>query len=432
MTVNKRINQLIEGVKFKTALLFCFLSLVIFLAWIIPTLGQQSVTVTTLMQAPEALELQPLIQEFQQKYPNIRINIVEGPNATNQIEDLYTSSFLLGNSPYDLVFMDIVWTPKFAAAGWLQDLSDRIAPEELSAFLKGDVNGSRYQDRLYRIPLRSDAGMLYYRTDLLKQAGFEPPKTFTELVQISQTIQQQKLADWGYLWQGKQYEGTAAMFVEILQGYGAFWVNPDTLAVGLDRPEAIQALKFLRSTIDKGISPSGVTTYAEEETRILYQSGKAAFLRSWPYVFSLASQPDSAIRGKFAIQPMVSTPEHRSGACQGGWGFGIAKTSQHSDEAWKVIEFFSSEDAQRKFILATGKVPSRTSLFNDPAIVAKYPHYPKLLEVVQSATLRPPIPQYAQASDILQRYLSAALTKSLTPEKALQAAADETRLLLRR
>lgn len=77
-------------------------------------------------------------------------------------------------------------------------------------------------------------------------------------------------------------------------------------------------------------------------------------------------------------------------------------------------------------------MPSRKSLFNDPAIVAKYPHYPKLLEVVQNATLRPPIPQYAQASDILQRYLSAALTGSISPEKAMQAAAEETRLLLRR
>jgi multiple sugar transport system substrate-binding protein len=432
MTVNKQINQLIRGVRVKIALLFCFLSFILLIVWIIPTLGQQSVTVSTLMLAPEAAEWQPLIEEFQQKYPNIRINIVEGPNASNQIEDLYTSSFLLGNSPYDLVFMDVVWTPKFAAAGWLLDLSARISSEELSAFLEGDVNGGRYQDKLYRIPLRSDAGMLYYRTDLLKQAGLEPPQTFTDLMQISQTLQQQKLADWGYLWQGKQYEGLAAMFVEVLEGYGAFWINPDTLEVGLDRPEAIQGVEFLRSTIEKGISPSGVTTYAEEETRILYQSGNAVFLRSWPYIFSLASQPDSAIRGKFAIQPMVSTPKHRSGACQGGWGFGIAKTSQHPDEAWKVIEFFSSEEAQRKFVLATGKVPSRTSLFNDPAIVAKYPHYPKLLDVVRSATLRPPIPQYAQASDILQRYLSAALTGSISPEKAMQAAADETRLLLRR
>ncbi|NJK51346.1 ABC transporter substrate-binding protein [Candidatus Gracilibacteria bacterium] len=432
--MKKQTNQPKKGVKAKKILLYCFVSLAIFLGimfgWIIPALTQKSVTVTVLMHAPEALEWGPVVQEFNQKFPNIRLEIVDGPNDANQREDLYTSSFLLGNSPYDLVFMDVTWAPKFAAAGWLLDISDRISPQALSAFLDGDVNGGRYQGKLYRIPLRSDAGMLYYRKDLLEQAGYKPPQTFDELIQISQSLQQQKLAQWGYLWQGKQYEGMAAMFVEILKGYGAFWVDPTTLEVGLDRPEAIQAVKFLRSTVEKGVSPPGVATYTEEETRLLFQNGQAVFLRNWPYVFSLAE--NSEIRGKYAIQPMVHASGFDSGACLGGWGLGIAKTSQHPDEAWKVIEFLTSEEMQRKFILATGKVPSLKSLFNDPAIVAKYPHYPQLLEVIEKATLRPPIAQYAQASDILQRYLSAAITNSMSPEQAMKAAADETRRLLRK
>jgi multiple sugar transport system substrate-binding protein len=432
--MKRRTNQPKKGVKAKTTLLYCFLSLAIFLGmifgWIIPALTQQTVTVTVLMHAPEALEWGPVVKEFHQKFPNIRIAIVDGPNDANQREDLYTSSFLLGNSPYDLVFMDVTWTPKFAAAGWLLDVSDRISPQALSAFLDGDVNGGRYQGKLYRIPLRSDAGMLYYRKDLLEQAGYEPPQTFDELMQIAQSLQQKNLAQWGYLWQGKQYEGLSAMFVEILKGYGAFWVDPATLEVGLDRPEAIQAVKFLRNTIVKGVSPSGVATYTEEETRLLFQNGQSVFLRNWPYVFSLAET--SEIRGKYAIQPMVHASGFDSGACLGGWGLGIAKTSQHPDEAWKVIEFFTSEEMQRQFVLATGKVPSLKSLFNDPTIVAKYPHYPQLLEVIEKATLRPPIAQYAQASDILQRYLSAAITNSMSPEQAMQAAADETRRLLRK
>lgn len=397
---------------------------------IMPVFPQQALKVTVLMQALEAAEWQPLVAEFEQQYPHIDLEIVEGPNATNQIEDLYTSSFLLGNSPYDLVYMDIVWVPKFAAAGWLLDLSDRISAPELEQFLSGDVNGGRYQGKLYRIPFRSDAGMLYYRQDLLEKYGFQPPETFGELLETAAKLQQQDKAKWGYVWQGKQYEGLSAMFVEILQGFGTFWVNPDTLEVGLDQPEAIQAVEFLRSTIEKRISPAGVTTYQEEETRYLFQNGQAVFLRNWPYVFGLAAQ--SPIQGKFAAKPMVHAPGEQSGACQGGWGLGIAKTSQHPDAAWQFIEFLSSEETQRKFTLATGKVPSRKSLFKDTQIVAKYSHYPELLEVVESSTLRPPIAQYAQASDILQRYLSAALTQRMTPTQAMQAAARETRNLLQR
>ncbi len=390
---------------------------------------KEPITVSLLLHAPEAAEWKPFVEQFHRSHPQIRLNIVEGPNATNQLEDLYTASFLLGNSPYDLVYMDIVWVSKFAAAGWLRDLSDRLSASQLSAFLTGDLQGSYYQDKLYRIPTRSDAGMLYYRSDLLKQARYSPPTTFQELLEISQALQTAKLVDWGYLWQGKQYEGLAAMFVEVLAGYGGFWIDPNTLEVGLDQPAALQAVEFLRDTLQTNVSPPGVTTYAEEEVRRLFQNGKAAFMRNWPYAVSLSSQPDSPIRGRFDIQPMVSQAGYSSGACQGGWGLGIATSSQHPDAAWQVIEFFTSEAFQREFVLATGKVPSLKSLFNDPQITAKYPHYPQLYQVLQEAALRPPIAQYAQASDILQRYLSAALTQRLTPEKAMQAATDETRRL---
>lgn len=432
MKINQQLVRLKRGFhrinKFPRFLVLVVASVLAIQFLILPALTQQPVTIRFFVQALEASQWQPFVDEFNQENPDINVEIIAGPNDTNLVEDLYTSAFLLGDSPYDLVYMDIVWVPKFAAAGWLRPLSDRVSQEELSAYLEGDVNGGRYEGELYRMPLRSDGGMLYYRTDLLEQAGYEPPNTFEELIKISQALQQQGAVNWGFVWQGRQYEGLAAMFVEILEGHGAFWVNPETLEVGLDQPEAIQAVEFLRSTIESGISPPGVTTYAEEETRRLFQSGNTAFLRNWPYVYTLAA--DSPIAGQYAIKPMVHAPGQNSGACLGGWGFGISRTSRHPDEAWRVIEYFSSEQAQKEYLLATGYVPSRRSLFSDPELVAKYDYLPQLLEVIENSVLRPPIAQYAQASDILQRYLSAALTNRMSPERAMKAAADETRRLL--
>jgi len=394
-------------------------------------LPQQPVTLNMLITAPDAQPWQQgLIKDFETENPNIRINLVEGPNATNLLEDLYTSSFILGESPYDLVNMDVIWTSKFAAAGWLLPLDDRISQQELTAFSPKDVEGGRYQNKLYRIPMRSDVGMLYYREDLLKEAGLQPPETFEDLMRISQVLQKQKKVNWGYVWQGRQYEGLVAMFAEVLKGFGGFWVNPDTLQVGLDKPETLQAIEFLRSTISQGVSPPGVTTYQEEDTRRLFQSGQVAFLRSWPYAWPLAQAKGSPIQGKIAIKPMVHAPGKTGAACLGGWGIGIAKSSKHPEEAWKAIQYFTSEEAQRRFILSAGYVPSRRNLFTNPEIVAQYPHYPQLLEVVDNAVLRSPIAQYAQTSDILQRYLSAALSGRISPESAMKAAADETRRLL--
>lgn len=398
--------------------------------WARPVLTEEPVTISMLIQALEGAQMANLVESFNREHTDIRLELVEGPNASNLVEDLYSSAFLLGDSPYDLVYMDIVWVPKFAAAGWLLDLSDRVSDTELADFMPGDVAGGRYQEGLYRIPLRSDGGMLYYRADLLEQAGFEPPETFTDLVEISQALQSQGRTTWGYVWQGRQYEGLAAMFVEILAGHGGYWLDVDTNQVGLDDPEAIAAVQFLVDTVDQGIAPPGVTTYQEEETRRIFQGGDAVFLRNWPYVWALANGDDSPVQGKIALQPMVHEPGQTSGACQGGWGLGIAASSRHPEAAWEVVQYLTSEASQKAFVLEQAYVPSRRVLFTDPDIVERFPHYPELERVVDSAVLRPPSPQYAQASDILQRYLSAAFTRQLSPEQAMQAAARETRALL--
>ncbi len=427
--LSKILSRIPQKIKLQAVIFVVILGIVV--SSMPPALTKEPVVLNLLMTAQDAVPWrQGIIKDFEIKHPEIKINIVEGPNAANLLEDLYTSAFILGDSPYDLVNMDVVWTPKFAAAGWLLDLTDKITPDELAAFSDKDVEGRRYQGKLYGIPMRSDVGMLYYREDLLKKAGFEPPETFADLFKISQSLQKQNKVDWGYIWQGKQYEGLVAMFVEVLQGHGGFWVNPENLEVGLDKPETIQAIKFLKQTVEDKISPSGVTTYQEEETRRLFQSGKAVFLRNWPYVWPLANTDNSPLKGKIAIKPMLATRDNKGGACLGGWALGISKSSKHPQEAWEAIKYFTSEEAQRNFILEAGFVPSRRSLFTDPAIVKKYPHYPKLLKVVEQAVLRPPIAQYAQASDILQRYLSAALTNRMTPEAAMNAAANETRNLL--
>ncbi len=394
--------------------------------------SQQPIHLTMLSSALDVAQGKQLVEAFEAQNPDIQIDVVEGPNASNLIEDLYTASFLLGDSPYDLIMMDVVWLPKFAAAGWLLDLTDRVPASELADFMPADLEGGRYEGRLYRLPARSDAQLLYYRQDWLEQAGIQPPETFDQLIAASKQLQQAGIAKWGYVWQGRQFEGLSAVFVDILAGHGGFWVNPTSREVGLDRPEAIEALKFLRRTLEQGISPPGVSNYQHEDTRRLFQSGEVAFMHNWPYAYPLSNAADSPIKGKFAIKTMVHNPGSKGGACLGGWGMGIAKTTAHPDAALRVAKFYASPQGQRLATLANGYLPTRRSLYAEPDIITKYPYFANLMTVVDNAVLRPPIAQYAQASDILQRYLSAAVTNRMTVEAAMQAAATETRALLAR
>ncbi|PSR19139.1 ABC transporter substrate-binding protein [filamentous cyanobacterium CCP3] len=392
--------------------------------------AQQPVTISFLLRAVEAEQMQGLADQFMAANPDIRIEMVRGPNAADAVENLYTTSFLLGDSPYDILFSDVVWIPKFAAAGWLTDLSDRVSEADLADFLEADVAAGVYQDGFYRMPFRSDMGMLYYRTDLLDQVGLQPPETFNELIAASETIQDQTDVNWGFVWQGLQYEGLVTNFVELVAGYGGFWIDPETLEVGLDQPAAIQATEFMKGVIAQGISPPGVTNYIEEDTLRQFENGNAVFMRNWPYAWAEANRDGSLVAGNIALKPMVHAANEQPAACLGGWGFGISATTPHPEEAWRVVEFFTSPGPMKDFITEFAYVPSRRALFTDPEVLAVFPQYEQLLEVAETAVPRPPVGQYAQVSDILQRYLSAAITDQMTPEAAMRAAAGESRRVL--
>jgi len=402
----------------------------------------QPVTLSFVVPQIEAEFWKPLIEQFEARNPNIRIDLAndhlnnqQALDSTDGLKGAYLTDFNSKPPSYDLVYMDIIWVPEFAEKGWLMDLTDKFEQEKLKGeFLISEVDNGVYNNKLYRIPFRTDVGVLYYRKDLLKKVNEKPPETFEDLFRISQKLKGQQVVEWGYLWPGQHSEGLVAMFVEVLEGYGGFWINQSG-DVGVEQPEAIEAVKFLRRTIEQGISPQSLLTYSDSEVNKLFLDGEAVFLRHWPAFWVDANSDKSSIRGKIAIQPMVHAEGQGSGVCKGGWGFGIAKTTKHKKEALQVIKFLTSAAAQRQFTLAYGSVPSRRKLFFDPKIVARYSHYPELLNVIDKYWIsRPRIPQYGPASCILQKYLSEALDPELntySPQEAMQNAARDTKELLR-
>jgi multiple sugar transport system substrate-binding protein len=329
--------------------------------------------------------------------------------------------------------MDIIWVPEFAEKEWLMDITQEFSKEDLSGFLPSEVDYGIYDGKLYRIPFRADVGVLFYREDWLKELHEDPPKTFKDLLAISQKVIQQQGIPYGYLWQSKPDEGLAAMFVEVLYGHGGFWIN-EQKEVGLNKLEAIQAVEFLRDTIKKGISPRDFRTYEEQYTRSRFRDNQAVFMRNWPNVWLDVNGLDPSFPSNIAITPVVSAQGKGIVTGRGGWGFGIAKNTKHKKEALQAIKFLTSAASQQKFTLAYASVPSLKRLFYEPKIVAKYSHYPQLLYIIENSSdeyVRPRISQYARASCILQKYLSEALNVDKNGyEEAMNAATKETQDLL--
>ena len=184
-------------------------------------------------------------------------------------------------------------------------------------------------------------------------------------------------------------------------------------------PAAVRAIEFLKGTIGT-ISPPAVTTYTEEETRNIFQNGRAVFLRNWPYVWTLLQNGGDPIREKVGVTTMVHAQGHASAASLGGWGFGISSFCRDPERAWQFISFLTRPPQLRLVQERQGRIPSRVSMIPETFAPA-----------IAIARMRPAIPEYAQASDILQRWLSAALTGTVSPKRAVREAARETWLLLK-
>jgi multiple sugar transport system substrate-binding protein len=168
---------------------------------------------TVLMEPDGTGVWRDLVSRFNREYSGSPIRLIEGPPATNTREDMYTTSFLSGKAGYDIVYCDVVWIPKFVVADWLLDLTNLMSGEDRADYLPVELRAGSYQGRLYRKPAFTDAGLLYYRKDLVK----EVPETFTELMEMARQLKTEDR--WGLLWQGKQYEGLITVYLEVLWGY---------------------------------------------------------------------------------------------------------------------------------------------------------------------------------------------------------------------
>ena len=388
--------------------------------------ARPSAVVRVLMPAPFADATADLVADFNRSHRDVRIAVTRGPFETDSVSDLAISSLLLGDSPYDLLLMDVTWTAKYAAAGWLQPLDPWLGADALEPLVSGARAGNRIDGRLYRLPLVADMGLLYWRTDLMAA----PPRTPDELVAISRRLQEQGRVRWGYVWQGRQYEGLSCVFLELIAGFGGRW-GPGEPGFGLASPAAARAAGWLQQLLDEGISPRAVANFAEPEALQSFEAGEAAFLRNWPYAWQELQRDGSAVAGKVGVTTMVAEPDAAHAATLGSWGFSLLTGSPHPQAAAEVLRELTSEASQRRLVSRYGYTPTLAALFDDPQLVAERPLLPQLRQALEQAVLRPLNPGYAQLSDILQRRLSGLITGRGNPAAAMARAGRESDLLLR-
>jgi ABC-type glycerol-3-phosphate transport system substrate-binding protein len=375
----------------------------------------------------EAQVLVRQLSRFNAQHPGIKVVRRDTPDAADQRHQLYVQWLNAGASDPDILQLDAIWTPEFAAAGWILPL-DQFHPDT-AAFFPSTILANRWQDTLFALPWFVDVGMLYWRTDLVRA----PPATLAELVRDAKRAKQQHGLQYGLVWQGARYEGLITNFLEYLGAYGGKILDGGRVVVSSDPGR--QALTEMRDEIYRdGIVPSAVLTWHEEESRFAFQNGQSAFMRNWPYAVGLMQDTSqSRVAGRFSVAPMPASSGGSPTAALGGAQLAINSQTENPQAAWAVIDYLTQPEQMRERARVVGQFPSRVSLYEDGQLEGQLGVPPATARrVIEYAVPRPVTPVYNQLSEILQIYLHRALTRQATPEAALARAQAEMQRLLNR
>lgn len=344
----------------------------------------------------------------------IKVNIVHGENQTDARLQAMRQQFAAQSSDIDVYQIDIIWPGVIAEHA--VDLSAAFG-DKVKDFFPGIIEANTVDGALSGIPWFTDAGLLYFRNDMLEKYNLQPPTTWTELESAAKTIMDGENASnpdfTGFVWQGKAYEGLTCNGLEWLVSQGGGTIIDTDRNVTVDNDKAIAAMDRATKWVN-GISPEGVTTYTETETFNIWVAGNAAFARNWPYMYA-GSQDSDAIKGKVGFSPLPKgdDPEDKSAATIGGWSMMVSKYSGEQDAAIEFTKYLVSPELQLSYAIERTHMPTIPAVYDEPALATASDFIPKMKPIFEGAVGRPSAQTgdlYPELSTVFYQQLNAALS----------------------
>ncbi|MCK1821208.1 ABC transporter substrate-binding protein [Streptomyces sp. XM83C] len=372
--------------------------------------------------------LGPLLEGWNRTHPGERVTLVELPDSADETRAQMVTDLRGGRGRFDVLNIDVDWTPEFAAAGWIRPLERGRFP--LDSFLPPVVGTATYDGRLYAVPYVTNAGLLLYRKDVLDREGLPPPRTWAELERDARTVAPKYGLD-GYAGQFLPYEGLTVNAAEAVYSAGGTILGDEGARVTVDSAAAREGIGFLVRGVREGWIPREALTYKEEESKQAFQDGRLLFLRNWPYAYAVASAPGSPVAGKIGVAALPG-PDGPGTSVLGGSNLAVSSHSRHPESAARLIAYLTSEPVQRQVLTRGALPPVRAALYDDPELIRRFPYLPTLRASVLTAAPRPKSPRYDQVSLAVQAVVHDALTGHETPATAVRRLADELAALSRR
>ena len=362
------------------------------------------------------------------------VDVVSTPNSSTERLSLYQQILSANSSDIDVMQIDVVWPGLLA--NHLLDLREVLGEDAAAGHFDTIVTNNTIDDRLVAMPWFTDAGVLYYREDLLEKHGHEVPTTWQEITEIARDIQNAEREAGndrmqGFVFQGRAYEGLTVNALEWVASFGGGTVVDNEGEVTINNERAAQALDLAASWIGD-ISPEGVLNYTEEEARGVFQGGNAVFMRNWPYAWSLAQSDDSDVRGKVGVvQLPAGGEEGQSAAGLGGWNLAVSRYSEHPDIAADLVAYLTGEEEQKRRAIQASYNPTIDSLYQDQEVLDAVPFFGTLYDTFTNAVARPSAPTGDAYGRVSNAFFSTSHDVLSGTKDGAQAVADLEGELLR-
>ena len=361
--------------------------------------------------------------DFMAAHPNIKVETEFVP-----YEDLRNKTMLAygSNNPYDVTLVDDIWFAEYASKGMIADITDKVPQEYKDGVLGGGWNFVTKGGKIVGLPWFLDTMYLFYNKTMLAEAGYtEAPKSLEELIDMARTLKEEGIVEYPFVFSMAQAEALICVYANFMEAMGRDFQDAD--GKWIVQETGLDPLNLLIDMLNEGLINPNSTEYLEEDVRMVFSSGDAAFCLNWMYVYDLAKNPDESSLDPDAVGVMVlpgaeGVREHA--AMSGSMGLSVMSNSAHPDEALLYVEYLTSKELQDKY--SNLQMPVWTASYDDPAIIEgreELAEAAKLAFGVMNA--RPSVPNYQEASAILQADIQSALLGDISAEDALADAVEQ-------
>jgi multiple sugar transport system substrate-binding protein len=357
------------------------------------------------------------IKTFNDLGEGVKADMLEFSTSADEQRTQFVQRQEAKSGECDVFYADVIWTAEFASQKWIYDMSPYVEDRKAD-LIPATLDTVTYDGKVWGMPQQTDAAFLYYRTDQVD----EVPATWQEVYASAAEND-------GIVYQGAPYEGLTCDFLEIAYAAGGEVLSEDGTKAVIDSPENVKALQFMVDGVKDGTAANGVTTYMEEESRRYFESGRATYMRNWPYAFALGEEaPD--VKGKFDVAPFPEFEGGGKAAILGGHNLVISVYSDNVGGALKLVDFLTSEEEQVKMFRDFSLAPTIAAAYDDPGVQKKYEFADQLKESVAQAKSRPVSPVYPQISQAIYKNVNEALAGRVSPEDALKNAQTQMQAAL--